>query len=89
MSERTWSLAEAKARFSEVVERARAEGPQHVTRHGRRTVVVVSEDAWHRLVRAQGTFVQALLNPSAQVLSDEEADRLFARDPDAGRPVEF
>jgi hypothetical protein len=31
----TWSLAEAKAKFSELVERARTEGPQHLTRMAR------------------------------------------------------
>ncbi|MBP8132561.1 MAG: type II toxin-antitoxin system prevent-host-death family antitoxin [Candidatus Hydrogenedentes bacterium] len=31
----TWQLQDAKNRFSEVVEKAVAEGPQHVTRRGR------------------------------------------------------
>ena len=30
-----WSLQEAKAKFSEVVERAQTEGPQTVTVHGK------------------------------------------------------
>lgn len=37
-----WRLQDAKARFSEVVRRARSEGPQHVTVHGKEAVVVVS-----------------------------------------------
>ena len=32
---RVWSLQEAKAKFSEVVRRARTEGPQTVTVHGK------------------------------------------------------
>lgn len=42
----SWSVAEAKAKFSEVVERATHEGPQRVTKNGRDAVVVVSAQAW-------------------------------------------
>jgi hypothetical protein len=35
MSEGTWTVAEAKARLSELVEEARSKGPQTITRHGR------------------------------------------------------
>ena len=44
-----WALQDAKARFSELVRRAQAEGPQHVTVHGRDCVVVVSQDDYVRL----------------------------------------
>lgn len=37
-----WSIAEAKARFSEVVRLAERDGPQAVTRHGGVTVYIVS-----------------------------------------------
>jgi len=42
-------LQEAKARFSEVVRRAKHEGPQHVTVHGREEVVVIGADDFRRL----------------------------------------
>jgi hypothetical protein len=32
----SWAVAEAKARFSEVVEQALSEGPQEITRNGKR-----------------------------------------------------
>jgi len=38
----TWKLQDAKARFSEVVDRALRDGPQVVTRHGENAVVVVA-----------------------------------------------
>jgi antitoxin Phd len=38
----TWKLQDAKARFSEVVDRALRDGPQIVTRHGEKAVVVVA-----------------------------------------------
>jgi prevent-host-death family protein len=37
-----WQLQDAKNRFSEVVKRARDEGPQTVTVHGQRAAVVMS-----------------------------------------------
>ena len=42
-------MQEAKARFSEVVRRAKSEGPQHVTVHGRDEVVVVGADDFRKL----------------------------------------
>ena len=41
MSANIWKLQDAKARFSELVRRARAGEPQQVTVHGKRAVVVV------------------------------------------------
>lgn len=43
---RKWSVAEAKARFSEVVARAKAGQPQRVTRYGKDEVMVVSVADW-------------------------------------------
>ena len=44
-----WVLQDAKARFSELVRRVHSDGPQHVTVHGRREVVLVSGDEFRRL----------------------------------------
>jgi prevent-host-death family protein len=44
-----WRLQDAKARFSELVRRARSDGPQHVTVHGRDEVVVLTVEEFHRL----------------------------------------
>ncbi len=44
-----WRLQDAKARFSELVRRVHAEGPQHVTVHGRDQVVVVAAEEFRRL----------------------------------------
>ena len=49
-----WSTAAAKARFSELIERARIEGPQTVTRNGREAVVVVSVEDWRRRTGREG-----------------------------------
>ncbi|MDP1631506.1 MAG: type II toxin-antitoxin system Phd/YefM family antitoxin [Caulobacter sp.] len=47
---RTWKLEDAKARFSEVVRRARSEGPQRVTVRGEPAVVVIDAAELERLV---------------------------------------
>jgi prevent-host-death family protein len=44
-----WLLQDAKARFSELVRKARNEGPQHVTVHGRDEVVVIAAEEFRRL----------------------------------------
>jgi antitoxin Phd len=46
----TWQLQTAKARFSELFRRARAEGPQYVTRAGKEAVVVVPAEQFEQLV---------------------------------------
>jgi prevent-host-death family protein len=43
-----WALQDAKARFSEVVRRAKADGPQRITVHGREEVVIVSVEDYRR-----------------------------------------
>lgn len=46
-----WSIADAKARFSELVLRVR-ESPQRVTKRGREVAVVIGADEYARLLRA-------------------------------------
>ncbi|MGJ4952524.1 type II toxin-antitoxin system Phd/YefM family antitoxin [Bradyrhizobium sp. HKCCYLS20291] len=55
-----WTLAGAKARLSEVVERAQA-GPQVITRNGKPTAVVVSVEEWSRKTERKGTLAEFLL----------------------------
>ena len=52
----TWTVAEAKAKFSEVIDEARASGPQTITRNGRVAAVVVSAEEWERKTRRVGTL---------------------------------
>ncbi len=44
-SHRVWTVAEAKARLSEILRLAESEGPQHIG--ARRSFVVVPADAWY------------------------------------------
>lgn len=78
----TWTVATAKAHFSEVIDRALADGPQVITRNGRKTVVVVSVEAWEHKARRQGTLAEFL---AASPLRDSglEIERL----PDGPREI--
>jgi prevent-host-death family protein len=55
-----WTVAQAKAKFSEVLERARSEGPQTITRNGRTAAIVVAPEEWERKTRRVGTLVEFL-----------------------------
>ncbi|HKM65400.1 MAG TPA: type II toxin-antitoxin system prevent-host-death family antitoxin [Acidisphaera sp.] len=72
----TWLLQDAKARFSELVRRARSEGPQHVTVHGREEVVVVAAEEFRRLTGAPtGKALVAALQASPDRGTDIEPSR--------------
>ena len=55
-----WTLASAKARLSEVVDRAQT-GPQTITRNGKPTAVIVSAEEWARKTVRKGTLAEFLL----------------------------
>ena len=54
----TWTVAEAKARLSEVIERAQSGGPQTITKNGRTAVVVVDAEEWERKTRRAGNLAE-------------------------------
>ena len=79
----TWRLQDAKARFSELVRKARSEGPQHVTVHGREAVVVLSEDEFKRLKKRKPRFVEFMRSsPLMGVELDLERDKSPVREVD-------
>lgn len=79
MARPTWSVQDAKNRFSEVVEAARRR-PQTVTKHGRPAVVVLAADEHERLRRLARlkapSFAEMLL---AMPRGDVTFDRMQAR----------
>jgi len=79
-----WKLEDAKARFSEVVRRAREQGPQAVTVRGRRAVVVVDAEEYDRLAAPKPALdLTAFLETLWVGALDLE------RETDAGREVEL
>ncbi|WP_293174696.1 type II toxin-antitoxin system Phd/YefM family antitoxin [Oceanithermus sp.] len=77
----SWSLQDAKNKFSELARRAEAEGPQFVTRHGRAAVVVVSIEEYRRLAAPKEDLVSFLSrSPLAGAELDLERDASPARE---------
>ncbi len=77
-----WQVQEAKARFSELLDRTLKDGAQTVTRHGKPVAVVLSVDEYRRL-RRRGKSLKALL--AAAPLEGVEIVR--SRDP--GRAIKL
>lgn len=59
----SWTVAQAKARLSEVIDKARHKGPQEITRNGKSAVVVVDVELWERTRcrELRGSFADFLL----------------------------
>lgn len=62
MAKSVWTVATAKARFSEVIERAASEGPQVVTKNGRKAVIMVAPEEWERKTAQAGTLADFFMN---------------------------
>jgi prevent-host-death family protein len=56
-----WNLSDAKNRLSEVLDRARREGPQTITRRGD-TFVLLRADEYEQLTGKAPSFTDWLLN---------------------------
>lgn len=56
MSTHRWTVAQAKAKFSEVIDRAQSDGPQTITRNGRTTAVIVAAKEWEKKAKRKGTL---------------------------------
>jgi antitoxin Phd len=78
-----WQVQDAKARLSEVIERARTEGPQTITRHGTERAVVLSIDDYRALVVHKPDFKAHLLG------GPKVDDFAIERDRDTGRTIEL
>ena len=80
-----WKLEDAKARFSEVVRRARSEGPQRVSVRGHDAVVVMAADAFDRLQPLSADHLPFVA--FMETLSGEGLD--LTREDDVGREIEL
>ena len=77
-----WSVADAKARFSELIEKATG-GPQTITRNGKPTAVLVSIEEWKRKTSRRGTLAE-FFQSAPEGFADLDITRLksVARDID-------
>ena len=62
MNTHQWTVAEAKARFSELIHKAESEGPQKITRHGRTTAVIVAAEDWEQKATRKGNLAGFLMS---------------------------
>jgi prevent-host-death family protein len=58
--DQTWSVADAKARLSELLEHVINDGPQAITRRGEQIAVVVSIEEWQRKSQRSGSLAEFL-----------------------------
>lgn len=82
-----WQLQNAKNRFSELVQRARKEGPQIVTLRGERAAVVLSAEAFDALTADRPSLVEHLL--SGPTWPDDLVETVNARTKTPSRTQEF
>jgi prevent-host-death family protein len=79
-----WQLQDAKNRLSELVRKAREEGPQVITLRGRDAAVVVSANEFGKLSRPRGSLVDFFRkSPLAGVNLDIDRSR------DTGRRIDL
>ena len=79
---RTWTVAEAKARLSEILRLAEAEGPQHIGT--RKSFVVVPAEAWYGKQPPRKPLAQWLIENAPRGVNLE-----IPRDRESRRPIPF
>lgn len=80
----TWAVTQAKASFSELIERARSGGPQTTTRNGRPTTIVVSIEDWDQRTKRRGTLAEFFASSPLR-----GADIVIERTTDGPRELEW
>jgi len=87
MAMASWGVADAKAKFSEVLETAQSKGPQEITRSGKPVAVLVAFDEWKQRLHEEqpkDSLVDFLLCPP-----DDGTDVEFPRMKGKPRVVRF
>lgn len=76
MSENVWQLQDAKNNFSHLIKEAVQNGPQIVTKHGKKVVVVISFEEYEQMTKPQTDLVTFLRNsPLANLNLDVVRDK--------------
>jgi prevent-host-death family protein len=75
----TWPVQDAKARFSEFLQRCLTEGPQMVTKHGAEAAVLVPAEQWRRLQASARPSLKELLLATEARTENLTASRGAAR----------
>ncbi len=78
-----WQVQDAKTRLSELIEKAQAEGPQTITRHGHARAVLLSIEDYRTLTGTRPDFKAWLLG------GPKVDDFPLERSRDTGREIEL
>lgn len=79
-----WQLQEAKNKFSNLVDKARHDGPQVVTKHGKESVVIIAVEDYQKLNKPASDLISFF---KKSPLSDINLD--LTRDKSASRDIEL
>ena len=79
-----WQLQEAKNKFSNLVDKARHDGPQVVTKHGKEAVVIIAIEDYQKLNKPKSDLISFL---KKSPLSDINLD--LTREKSPSRDVEL
>ncbi|MCH9643726.1 MAG: type II toxin-antitoxin system Phd/YefM family antitoxin [Gammaproteobacteria bacterium] len=80
---RKWQLQEAKARFSELVNKALSKGPQSITVRGKPSAVIISMRDYEKLTRKKQSFLKLMQqSPLVGVKLDTSRNKSTSRDID-------
>lgn len=82
-----WQLQKAKSQFSELIRQAVSDGPQFVTVRGHSEAVVLSTEAYERLLRGQSAQDSLVDFLRRSPLTEIELD--LERDTDTGRDIDL
>lgn len=76
-----WKLAEAKNKFSEVINKALLEGPQKVVRRDQ-SFIIIEEKQYEKLIGKKSSFKDYILNAPSLDGLDLSRDQSSMRDAD-------
>ncbi|MDA8160457.1 MAG: type II toxin-antitoxin system Phd/YefM family antitoxin [Desulfobacteraceae bacterium] len=79
-----WQLQEAKNKFSNLVDKARHDGPQVVTKHGKESVVIIAIEDYQKLNKPTSDLISFF---KKSPLSDLNLD--LTRDKSSSRDIEL
>lgn len=76
-----WQLQEAKNKFSNLVDKARHDGPQIVTKHGKESVVIIAIEDYQKLSKPKSGLLSFFQNsPLVGSGIDLTRDKGYSRD---------
>ncbi|MCF6290632.1 MAG: type II toxin-antitoxin system Phd/YefM family antitoxin [Desulfobacterales bacterium] len=84
MNKNHWQLQEAKNKFSSLVDKARVNGPQVVTKHGKAAVVILAIEEYKKLIKPKKSLVKFF---QSSPLASEEL--YLKRNKDVPRDIEL